>query len=203
MSNTTPATPPPAAEKPKDKLSKQARLLLISVGVFIALTFILRLTGLLCPFQVPTGAMAPTIAPGDRVLMERFSLLSRPPHRGDLVIFDTTGIAGLQPNSVFVERVAGEPGETLQLVDGKILVNEKPMTSHSSTGEIYYVHLPQSTYLTNSTAKLTVPADSYFVLGDNSNNSFDGRFWGFVPAKNIRGLATYCYWPLNRARRIK
>jgi len=159
---------------------------------------LLRLFGLIRPFFVPTGAMTPALSPGDHFMMERFTFLVRKPQRGDMIVFRTDGIASLPADTLYIKRVAGEPGERLRISDGKLYVNDTHVALRNASGEIRYVFLPGSSYLASDKDSVTVPDGQYFVLGDNSSNSSDSRFWGFVPAKNVMGRASVCYWPPAR-----
>lgn len=166
----------------------------VTVAFFMAALDVFRIVGLIRPFSVPTGAMTPTILPGDHIIMEGFTFLGRRPHRGDVVVFKTDGIESL-PKSFYTKRVAGEPGDRLRITNGKLYVNDMHVALSNANGQIHYVFVRGSRYLTSECDTVTVPNDQYFMLGDNSGRSADSRFWGGVPAKNITGRVWLCYWP--------
>jgi signal peptidase I len=175
------------------------RRVLIGVAVVVGLVLVLlRPLGLVRPFSVPTGAMTPAISRGDHFMMEGFTYVVRKPHRGDIIVFRSDGIASLPADIIYNKRVVGEPGERLRISDGKLYVNDRPMPLKNAAGDIHYVFLPGTQYLASSADSVKVPEGHYFVLGDNSSNSSDSRFWGFVPANNIMGRASVCYWPPAR-----
>jgi signal peptidase I len=156
-----------------------------------------RIAGLLIPYQVPGGSMAPTIQPGDCVIMEGFSYRFGVLQRGDLIVFSTDGIKQFPKPTVFVKRFAGQPGETLAIREGNLLVNGSPVVLRNAAGPITYIG-DLHPFPKNLAEPIVVPPNSYFVLGDNSANSFDSRYWGAVSAKNIRGRVWFRYWPLSR-----
>jgi signal peptidase I len=195
--------------KPKGATNQRRNKILVGVALCLALLgvglMLLRVFGLMRPFSVPSGAMEPTMVSGDYVMMEGVTYLFRGPRRGDVVVFKTDGIAGLPPGNVLSQRVAGAPGETLRLVNGKLLVNEQPVSLQSSTGAIQYVYLPSSygKYLLSSNDMVTVPTNSIFVLGDNSAASADSRVWGFVPGSNVLGRVWFRYSPWERVGGVR
>ena len=198
-------TAPPLVQTQRRRQDWHTKLLLglaLAVGIPVGALMILRLTGLVHPFSVPTGAMAPAISPGDHILMEGMSYLRHNPRRGDNVVFQTDGIASLPPAQIHVKRVAGLPGDHLRISDGHLFVNDKPVNLSNACGEILYFLPPGSPNFSPQT-NVIVPNGSYFVLGDNSTNSFDSRFWGSVPRANILGRVSLCYWPPRRAGKIK
>lgn len=198
----TPTTPPslPTVSPPKRNLR---RGLLISLGVVLGVAAaLLRPLGLIRPFSVPTGAMTPAVSAGDHVMMEGFSFLVRKPRRGDIVVFKNDGLASLSPATLFVKRVAGEPGDHLRIADGKLYINDKHVALSNALGEIAY-HLPAGSAGMAAETDLTVLAGHYFMLGDNSTNSYDSRFWGCVPAKSILGRVAFCYSPAGRAGGVR
>ena len=176
-----------------------ALLVILSVAGIAA-----RVFGVFRTFKVPTGAMSPTISPGDRFIMDGATYLFRDPERAEVVVFDTANIESL-PNDagIYVMRIVGLPGETLRITEGKLYVNEAHVPIENDEGEIHYSNHEAASLLTSSDQTATVPAGRYFVLGDHTERSADSRFWGFVPGEDIMGRAYYRYWPNDRAGRIK
>jgi len=158
-------------------------------------------------FKIPTGSMRQTLMEKDLILVNKFiygaripftkfTLPSvRDPARGDVIVF----IYPEDPKKDFIKRLVGLPGETVELKNGSIYINDKPVLG-SIFNQIYYYN--RGDYGQEG-KKIVVPKDSYFVLGDNSPSSKDSRYWGFVPRKSILGKALVIYWPLNRIRIIK
>lgn len=141
--------------------------------------------------------MSPALDPGDRIIMEDMTYLSRAPHRGDIIIFKTDGIGSLTPGGFFVKRLVGEPGDHVQISGGELFINEEPISISNAFGKIVY-DPPQAVTMPLQT-NVTVPSGCYFVIGDNSTNSADSRLWGCVPRKNIIGRVGFRYWPPKRA----
>ena len=194
---------PPAAVHPR--LSGPARWLiglgLVPATLFTAL-IVLRSLGLARPFLVPTAAMAPAISPGDHVFMEGLTYLRRPPRRGEVIVFETEGIATLPQDQLFVMRATGEPREQVGISAGDLYIDGKVVTLSNAMGRITYA-LPSRSVLFDAQTNTSVPAGHYFVLGDNSTNSLDSRYWGCVPRRNIRGRISFCYWPPQRMGFVK
>jgi signal peptidase I len=125
------------------------------------------------------GALVNHLLPGDP-LADRPYYLFHQPQRGEIVIFHFP----TDPRRDFVKRIAGLPGETVEIRQGVLYINGNPIAEP---------------YLTNngtsSFPPTTVPEGHYFVLGDNRSNSSDSRTWGVVPWRNIVGQAWLIYWP--------
>ena len=170
-------------------------IMAIVFGCLIAALIGLRLAGLIHLYHVPGDAMRPTIYSGDYVLMENFTYWIRKPHRGDLAIFKTDDIESLSP-SVFVERIAGESHDRIQIANGKLYINETLVVLRNEAGELSYPSPGMEERMKYT--DVTVPSGHYYMLGDNAQNSYDSRFWGFVPVQNILGRAAFRYWPLHR-----
>ena len=200
-----PSAPPPLPKPPHASLNRRVKLL-IALALVPAICFgafvVLRVCGLIRPFLVPTGAMAPAIQPGDHILMQNFSYLSRQPRRGDIAVFKPDGIALLSTGAFYVKRIAGEQGDHLRISEGKLFINGNHVSLSNSCGEIAYDSPPASVRVSMQT-DVTVPSGCYFVLGDNSTNSLDSRFFGSVPRENIIGRVSFCYWPPGRIAKVK
>lgn len=143
--------------------------------------------------------MTPEISPGDRLLMLR--LLFRQPHRGDIVVFNTADIVGLPEDQFYVKRVVGEPGEQVRIADGKLYINGAVVTLSNRFGNIEY--LPPIGTMIPPHTEMKIPSGAYFVVGDNSTNSYDSRYYGCVPRANIKGRIILCYWPLDKFGRVQ
>jgi len=146
--------------------------------------------------------MAPTIDRGDHVLMEGLTFLARKPRRGDIAVFKTDNIAQLPPATIYMKRIAGEPGDHVRISEGKLFINDKHVPLKNSHGEIAY-DLPPGAESMAIETDLTIPDGQYYMLGDNSKNSSDSRFWGCVPAENLMGRIVFRYWPPQRTGRVK
>ncbi len=159
------------------------------------------------PFKIPTGSMRPTLLEGDIILVNKFIYGARipfvnlrlpgihKPKRGEVIVF----IYPENPKKNFIKRLVALGGENVEIKNGTIYVDDKPLLDHEFNQRYYY---NRGDYALEG-QKIAVPKDSFFVLGDNSGSSQDSRYWGFVPAKNILGKAMFIYWPPQRIRIIK
>src|SRR5437764_8904412 len=125
-------------------MRKRQKSICAAMAIIVAL-FALRAFRVVRPFQVTAGSMAPEIAPGDQVVMERFTLFVRKPGRGDIVAFRADGIPPLHDGTIYPKRIVGLPGDQLRLADGKLYVNGLHVPFRNRHGEIPYVFLPGST----------------------------------------------------------
>ncbi|MEO0926179.1 MAG: signal peptidase I [Cyanobacteria bacterium J06631_6] len=137
---------------------------------------------------IPSESMLPTLEIDDRLIIEKISFRFRKPKRGDVVVFSPTDTLKEQDyKEAFIKRVIGIPGDTVEVRDGKVYVNEEKLT------ESYILEPPNYKF-----PPTTVPEGEYLVLGDNRNNSYDSHYWGFVPLDNLIGRATVRFWPPDR-----
>jgi len=200
-----PTVPPPLPQPQRLSVSRSNKIVIglacipaLVLGAFV----VLRMVGLVRPFFVPTAGMTPAISSGDHVMVEGFSFLVRHPRRGEIVVFKTDGIASLPTGQFFVKRVAGEPGDHVRISEGRLFINDKPVILSNAVGEIVY-DLPLGAERDSPMTDFTVDDDCYYVLGDNSTNSLDSRFWGGVPRRNIVGRIAFRCWPPSRTGRVK
>lgn len=142
--------------------------------------------------QIPSGSMENTIMPGDRIIGNRLSYTFADPERFDIIIFRYPD----DESQLFIKRIVGLPGETVEITDGKIYID-------GSAEPLDDVETKEPTSGTFGPYK--VPEDSYFVMGDNRNNSLDSRFWKntFVSRDEILGKAVFKYWPLTEIKLVK
>lgn len=143
-------------------------------------------------YYIPSTSMEPTLVPGERVLVAKFLYRFSEPHRGDIVVFRYP----IDNRKNLIKRVVGLPGEKIEITQGRVFVNGEPLV-----GELF-----QRTYYDigyYGQGAHVVPKGHYFVLGDNSENSDDSRFWGYVPRKNILGRAFLVYWPPHHVRILR
>lgn len=201
MTNSASAASAPQ-RVPLDSRSKLLLGIAVLAGVVGALLIILRVSRLLMVFNVPYGSMEPAINPGDHVLMEGLSYLAHGPERGDLVVFKTEAIPLLPAGQFFVKRLTAKPGEQVQIANGKLYINGVHRPLSNALGAIDY-KLPPTLVSPPPFTNVTVPQGQYYVLGDNATNSYDSRFWGFLPAKNIVGRVRYRYLPVSRQGMVK
>ncbi|BAJ63949.1 signal peptidase I [Anaerolinea thermophila] len=134
--------------------------------------------------QVENISMEPTLQPGERLIVNKLAYRLGSIKRGDVIVFHYPR----NPNSDYIKRVIGLPGETVRIADGTVYINNEPLQED-------YIAAP-ATYF----GEWTVPEGQVFVLGDNRNQSFDSHSWGFVPKEMIVGKAILIYWPPSAIR---
>ncbi|MDD6380415.1 MAG: signal peptidase I [Lachnospiraceae bacterium] len=137
--------------------------------------------------RIPSGSMENTIMTGDRLIGTRFSYWFDGPKRGDIALFHWP----VDPDTIYIKRVIGLPGDTVTIKDAKIYIND----SKTPLKEDY---LKEDWVVENDGYVFHVPKDSYLMLGDNRNNSQDSRYWAEVAlddgvAKNEKEAAKYTY----------
>ena len=142
--------------------------------------------------RVPSGSMEQTIMTGDRVFGNRLAYKNKERERFDIVIFKYPD----DPSQLFVKRVIGLPGETVNIVDGKVYIND----SEEPLDDSFCPETPEGSF-----GPYTVPEDCYFMLGDNRNHSMDSRYWTntFVEKDAIEAQVAVRYWPLNKMGTVK
>lgn len=150
------------------------------------------------PYKIPTGSMRPTFLEGDRIFVDKISYRFHLPERGDILVFKYP----LDKKKDFVKRLAGLPGDKLEIRDGKLIVSGELMEDPPFSSNYYYNRDDEGWQFGKTGMEITVPAESYFVLGDNSAQSSDSRNWGFVPRKNVVGRAFFIWWPPNRIKLV-
>ncbi len=133
---------------------------------------------------VPTGSMKDTIMPGDRLVAFRLSYLFSEPERYDIVVFRYPD----DEDTLYVKRIIGMPGDTINIVEGKVYVNDskEPIKDEFIREEMI-----------GSFGPYTVPEGCYFMLGDNRNDSKDSRYWEntYVKEEKILGKVIFKYFP--------
>ena len=161
-------------------------------------------------FKIPTGSMENNLLIGDHLLVNKFVFGPEPTgferavlpmrdiRRGDIVVFKYPD----EPERDFIKRVIGLPGETLELRNKKIYINGQALDEP-------YVHYIDATHSASEVTSfdvrerygpVKVPADQYFVMGDNRDNSQDSRYWGFLPRHYVKGKALLIYWSYESGR---
>ncbi|CAA7602381.1 Peptidase S24/S26, beta-ribbon domain protein [Acididesulfobacillus acetoxydans] len=166
--------------------TKKAVFELVQILVFaFVLSWGLRST-VVEAMTIPSGSMLPTIQLQDRVMVDKIAYKFSGINRQDVIVFHPPKDVNNPTGDLWIKRVIGLPGDTVQIKDGKVFVNGKALN------EPYEMAKPDYDY-----GPIKVPADSYFVLGDNRNDSLDSHIWGVLPAKNVVGRAMFKYWPPN------
>ena len=139
---------------------------------------------------VPSLSMKPTIEKRDRILLDKLYYRSSLPERQDIVVFKPPeAVAKLNIQDSLIKRVIGLPGEQVQVKHGQVYINNQPLK------EDYIAEPPKYNW-----GPQVVPPQSYLVLGDNRNQSFDSHAWGFVPQDRIIGRTFMRFWPFYRVK---
>lgn len=230
MENNVEEVKAPETISKKDKFIKEAKsfsLIILSVLVFRSVFFE--------PFKIPSGSMIPTLLIGDFILVNKFSYgfkvpfsdwFSDPiyvagkkfPERGDVIVFKYPK----DPDLNYIKRVVGLPGDTVEVIDKVVYVNNVPIETKIIDGKEILEDMDEkyksyqfkfmetktgtTTHITQvdegndyfaNYYKFTVPKEHFFVMGDNRDFSADSRRWGTVPFGNIKGKAILVWFSFS------
>jgi signal peptidase I len=194
-----------------DPFVSWGKTLLVAAGILVvgrAAAFAVRRAGVEA-FQMPSGGMLPTLVVGDHFLVSKMQTV---PSRGDAIVFQYP----LGPETDYIKRVIGLPGETLEIRQNQVLINGTPLPrrqrdepcgqgcqlwEEQSRGRTHLVRHDRDRPPTDFGPKV-IPAGAYFVMGDNRDNSNDSRVWGTVAADLIKGRVSVILWSSSDWKRI-
>lgn len=180
-------------KKPEKETSLGKEILdyVIMIAVVVAVVVVINHVFLINA-RIPSSSMEDTIMVNDRVFGNRLAYVKDDPKRFDIIIFKYPD----DESTYFIKRIIGLPGDTVNIVDGKVYIND----SDKPLDDSFCPEPPIGSY-----GPYKVPANSYFVMGDNRNNSHDSRFWvhTYVTKDEILGKAVLRYWPLNKIGPVK
>ncbi len=186
-----------------------------AIIVAIVLAFAIRVF-VVQAFKIPSGSMIPTLLIGDHILVSKLSygfqwpadcklqwnvppvncytsttvIEFGKPQRGDVIVFRFPE----DEEKDFIKRIVGTPGDTVQLRNKVVFVNGQPLDDKAFTRRIDPGIIESTINSRDNFGPVTVPEGSYFVMGDNRDQSLDSRFWGYVREEKIRGKAFRIYW---------
>jgi signal peptidase I len=215
-----PALPRPAEEPAKPSRTVAGTMSHgIAEWVFNFIILIFATSMIAQPEVIPTSSMEDNLLIGDHVIVDRMayapggSVFSRllpyePVRRGDIIVFRYP----LNIKEDYVKRVIGVPGDRIHLVNKQVFLNGKKLDEPYKVHKTHYINAYRDNFPTASpdfslppeamdmlehhvvNGEVVVPPGHYFAMGDNRDNSADSRYWGFVPAENIKGKPLLIYW---------
>ena len=161
---------------------------IVSIVVAVALAMFIR-TFIVELYVVDGPSMRPTLESEERLVVNKFIYRFRVPEKGEVLVFQYPR----DPSRDFIKRVIATPGDTIEIREGRVLVNDQLLT------EDYILEKTRSEF-----PKMTVPEGRIFVMGDNRNNSEDSHFAdvGFVPYDLIKGKAVLVFWPISQYKTL-
>ncbi len=140
-------------------------------------------------FKIPAGSMLPTLEIGDHIFVDRGIYKKEPTKRGDIIVFPMPQ----KPEVDYIKRVIALEGDTIEIIDKELFINSKKQD------DSYALHLSTEVIPRNSSPRdnlgpIKIPEGNVFVMGDNRDNSYDSRFYGFIPTKTVKGKFVQIYW---------
>lgn len=172
-------------KEPKPLWREYLEVILISLVAAIVLRLFV-----VSAYRVESASMEDALFEGDYIFVNKLAYSYDEPAIGDIIIFKFP----LNPTRDYIKRIIGMPGQTVEVIDKVVYVDNR-------LAEIF----PNTTYkdpkimaaqlsMRDNFGPVQVPEESYFVMGDNRDDSQDSRFWGFLPKANIKGKALFVYW---------
>src|SRR5215213_7298359 len=174
----------------RNDLWSEARLLLRDL-IFALMIAALVVVFIVQPVKVEGTSMLPRLHDGERIFVNKLIYYGVPKlERGDIVVFWYPN----DPSKSYIKRVVGLPGETVEVREGRVMINGRVLEETYLDPQLNLSHMNHQPVL--------VKDHYYFVMGDNRDHSSDSRFWGLVPEKYIYGKALFRYWPIGSASMI-
>lgn len=144
-------------------------------------------------YKIPAGSLEPTILVGDHILAKKWFEVRKGINRGDMIIFSYPKNKSID----YIKRVIASGGDTIELRNKEVIINgktiEEPYVIHTDPNIIPMEIAPRDNY-----GPVTVPENSFFVMGDNRDNSNDSRFWGYLDRESVKGKAYSIYWSWDK-----
>lgn len=189
-----------SAPKKKGVLRENIEAILVAIvlALFIR-TFVVQ------AFKIPSGSMKETLQIGDHILVNKFiygvklpfidktMIPIKDPKRGDIIVFKFPE----DPSKDFIKRVIAVGGDTVLIRKKRVFVNGKPADYKQAQFTESYI-IPRGNQPRDNFGPITVPDNSLFVMGDNRDQSYDSRFWGFVDLDAVKGKAFIIYWSWDK-----
>ena len=186
---------------PTEPQTRKARLWAHFKSLASTVTFVWLFTsGVAQATMVPTPSMVPTILVGDHFFLDKVAfpgnyptaiqpyLPERTIRRGDIVAF----FSPEDPELRLVKRVIALPGDEFEIRAGEVYIDGKKLDDEHAMHR-----LPSDLWRSQNVAARTIPPDSFFMMGDNRDGSYDGRYWGFLPRDNVRGRPLLVYYSFD------
>lgn len=199
-----------------EKLNPTVREIIETIVFVVVMVIIIRFF-LFEIRWIPSASMRPTLIEGDRIVVERVSRFYKKPQRGDVMVFYPpfeklpntpwrvfSRLTGFFCKDVaYIKRVIGTPGDKFEIKTdstGKsiVYINDKPLEENYIRSEYYDKPCTEDMIC----GPVIIPEHKYLMMGDNRGNSFDGRWWGFLPEERFIGRAVVLFWPLNRVKML-
>ena len=191
-------------------------IVLVALGLALAIqAFIVK------PYRIPSGSMEPTLAIGQRVLVNRIGMQFSDPHVGEIAVFHPPRdaqqeVCGPSPHVIkvggaacaepephgsgvnFIKRIVAGPGDEIYIREGHVFRRAAGQATFKQEADSYIRPCPPSAAECNFPTPIRIPPGHWFMMGDNRGESDDSRFWGPVPTGWIIGGAFATYWPPDR-----
>ena len=178
-------------EEKKKEDRKEIMSWILTIAIAVALALFLN-NFVIINARIPSGSMENTIMTGDRLIGLRLAYKNSDPQRGDIIIFKFPD----DETQKYVKRVIGLPGETVTIKDAKVYIDGELLEED---------YLKEDWVVSTGPYTFEVPEGSYFVMGDNRNDSWDARFWTntYVTEDKILGKAIFRYWPFTNIGKVE
>lgn len=164
---------------------------IVMIAVVVLAAIALRMF-IFVPYEIPSGSMEETIMPGDMVFSEKVTYYMRAPEYQDIVTFEDPLLVG----RTLIKRVIATGGQTVDLLDGQVVVDGVPLNEPYTDGKPSYAFDHTAPGI-DIEYPLTIPDGYIWVMGDNRTSSQDSRYFGPVSVSSVTGKASMIYWPFS------
>jgi len=168
--------------------------LYIFFGVFLtSLSQSYTRNNLIQAFKIPAASMLPTLEIGDHLLVDKSIYKKSSIQRGDIIVFPMPK----KPQIEYIKRVIALPGDTIEIINKEVFING------NKEKDSYSIHLDARIFEKGISPRdnfgpIEIPDGNVFVMGDNRDNSYDSRFFGFIPIQSVKGKSVQIYWSWDK-----